>query len=322
MHKYIIVAGSLLIAYYLWSCVLLLYLSCLLAFLLYPLHSKLVKYTKSNVLAAACCVLLCLCLIISFLVSLVPRLYQQIYTGLMLIKQLPLSALLHKYLGVQYGQLVHASLLHSLQGMTSFLLHTIPSQSVTLLLIGTRTYIVLIMTFYILKDHQILKQKCQQISPIAIDTIYDIARSLTNLLKGQISIIIAMIVLYASMFYMYGLSQPIMLSLICACSCIVPYVGAVFSLIVLILSVLNHGPTIIDILATMSMFAFGNLVESGLLGPYFIGQRLAIHPLLLLVYVLSFNALLGLPGTLLALPNAAIAHTLFRRFITGKLSKV
>jgi predicted PurR-regulated permease PerM len=60
------------------------------------------------------------------------------------------------------------------------------------------------------------------------------------------------------------------------------------------------------------VFGVGNLLESYILVPKLVGNRIGLHPVAVIFAVLAFGELFGFIGVLLALPMASIAMVLLR----------
>ena len=62
----------------------------------------------------------------------------------------------------------------------------------------------------------------------------------------------------------------------------------------------------------MSVYVVGNILESVILTPLFVGSRTGLHPLCVLLAVLVGGAVKGILGIVLAIPLATIAGALWR----------
>ena len=56
----------------------------------------------------------------------------------------------------------------------------------------------------------------------------------------------------------------------------------------------------------------GTILESMLITPYFVGERVGLHPVAVLAAVVIFGALFGFVGVLISLPLAAVLLVIFR----------
>jgi predicted PurR-regulated permease PerM len=61
------------------------------------------------------------------------------------------------------------------------------------------------------------------------------------------------------------------------------------------------------------VFGLGQLIESFILTPRLIGERIGLHPLTVIFALLAFGQLLGFVGILIALPASAVLLVALRR---------
>jgi predicted PurR-regulated permease PerM len=64
----------------------------------------------------------------------------------------------------------------------------------------------------------------------------------------------------------------------------------------------------------------GQLLESFVLTPRFVGERIGMSPLMVIFALLAFGHLLGFVGVLIALPLSAVAAVAARRLHQAYLS--
>ncbi|HAF00952.1 MAG TPA: AI-2E family transporter, partial [Methylophilaceae bacterium] len=63
-----------------------------------------------------------------------------------------------------------------------------------------------------------------------------------------------------------------------------------------------------EIIPVLVVFGIGQIIESYLLTPYLVGDRIGLHPVVVILALLAGGQLFGFAGVLLALPvSAAIA---------------
>jgi predicted PurR-regulated permease PerM len=67
------------------------------------------------------------------------------------------------------------------------------------------------------------------------------------------------------------------------------------------------------VLAVVIVFGIGHLLESFVLTPRFVGERIGMSPLMVIFALLAFGHLLGFVGVLIALPLSAVAAVAVKR---------
>jgi predicted PurR-regulated permease PerM len=85
----------------------------------------------------------------------------------------------------------------------------------------------------------------------------------------------------------------------------IPYlgygIGLVLALLVAVLQFQGWGPVI----AVAVVYGLGQVLESFLLTPYLVGERIGLHPMAVIFALLAFSQLFGFAGVLMALPASA-----------------
>jgi len=64
------------------------------------------------------------------------------------------------------------------------------------------------------------------------------------------------------------------------------------------------------------VYGIGQIVESFVLVPRLVGERIGLHPLAVIFALMAFGQLFGFVGLLLALPLSALLLVALRRLIT------
>mgnify|MGYP003344263971 CR=1 FL=1 len=61
------------------------------------------------------------------------------------------------------------------------------------------------------------------------------------------------------------------------------------------------------------VFVVGNVLEGSVFVPWLVGERIGLHPLVVIFALLAFGQLLGFVGVLIALPASAVLLVALRR---------
>ena len=130
-------------------------------------------------------------------------------------------------------------------------------------------------------------------------------------LVGKLILSGVLAVLYGIGLGISGVSNFILISLIAALLNILPYIGNIIGLFLALgFGYLTSGDTavLIGILITFSVAQF---VESYFLEPYVVGDKVDLHPFMVILVVVMGGALWGIMGMLLAIPILAIITVVF-----------
>ncbi|MGY0560877.1 AI-2E family transporter [Luteimonas sp. A277] len=176
-----------------------------------------------------------------------------------------------------------------------------------------------VLTFYFLRDWDLLVERVASLIPRDhIDTVARLAREsderLGGFLRGQFLVMVAQGVFYAVGLQIIGLRLGILVGLVAGLISFVPYLGATVGAILMLLAALVQAQGIdwqLLILGT-AVFSAGQLLESYVLTPRLVGDRIGLHPVAVIFAVMAGGQLLGFLGMLIALPVAAVANVLLR----------
>ena len=176
-----------------------------------------------------------------------------------------------------------------------------------------------VLTFYFLRDWDGLVARVAMMVPRnKIDTVSRLAREsderLGGFLRGQFLVMLAQGVFYAVGLQLIGLRLGILVGLIAGLISFVPYLGAAVGAILMLLAALVQAQGVdwqLLILGT-AVFTAGQLLESYVLTPRLVGDRIGLHPVAVIFAVMAGGQLFGFLGMLLALPVAAVANVLLK----------
>jgi predicted PurR-regulated permease PerM len=120
-------------------------------------------------------------------------------------------------------------------------------------------------------------------------------------------------VYYAIGLSLFGLSVALPIGIFTGLAVFVPYVGFGVGLLLAALSgFLEMAPMQAGVMLVV-VFGVGQMIESFVLTPRLVGERIGLHPLAVIFALLAFGQLLGFVGVLVALPASAVLLVALRR---------
>ncbi|WP_372695016.1 AI-2E family transporter [Immundisolibacter sp.] len=135
---------------------------------------------------------------------------------------------------------------------------------------------------------------------------------LGGFLHGQLLVMLAQGMFYAIGLSLVGLKQALLIGFVAGLVTFVPYLGAVIGVGLALIAGLVQFQDLPHLLAIGAVFAAGQLLESLLLTPLLVGDRLGLHPVAVIFAVMAGGQLFGFFGVLLALPASAVLVVLLR----------
>jgi predicted PurR-regulated permease PerM len=196
--------------------------------------------------------------------------------------------------------------------------------SAVLALIGYAV-LVPVALFYLLNDWSRLLASFVQLVPPAWRENFDsfISESdsvLGEYLRGQMLVMLALAVYYAVGLWLFGLDLALPIGVFTGLAVFVPYLGFGLGLVLALLAgLLQLAPGQAVIMVTV-VFGLGQLIESFVLTPRLVGERIGLHPLTVILALMAFGQILGFVGVLMALPASAVLLVALRRLRQQYLS--
>ncbi|HTQ01392.1 MAG TPA: AI-2E family transporter, partial [Casimicrobiaceae bacterium] len=102
-----------------------------------------------------------------------------------------------------------------------------------------------------------------------------------------------------------GLQHALAIGVLTGLLIFIPYVGFGLGLVLAVLAALLQGSGWGVFAGVLVVYGVGQLLESYVLVPYLVGDRIGLHPLAVIFALLAFGQLFGFAGVLLALPASA-----------------
>ncbi len=201
--------------------------------------------------------------------------------------------------------------------------------SVALAVIGNAVLIPVAL-FYLLMDWDQFVARLLELVPTpmrsAFDSFTDEADSvLGQYLRGQLLVMLAMAAFYAIGLSLFGLDLALPIGIFTGLAMFIPYLGFGIGLILAVLAGLLQFVSIKAIVMVAVVFGIGQVIESLVLTPRLVGERIGLHPLAVIFALLAFGQVFGFVGVLIALPLSAVLLVALRRvkerYMNSKLYK-
>ncbi len=181
--------------------------------------------------------------------------------------------------------------------------------------------LVPVVAFYLMRDWDIMVEAILDLVPKAWQENISLMVSeaddvLGAFIRGQMLVMLAQAVIYSAGLWLVGLNFAVILGTVAGLASIIPYAGAVIGIgASLGVAWFQFGGELTSLLWVAAVFGFGQTVESLLLTPVLIGDRIGLHPVAVIFALMAGGQLAGFTGVLLALPVAAVLFVFFRHAI-------
>ena len=178
-------------------------------------------------------------------------------------------------------------------------------------------FLIPILTFYLLRDWDSIMKRLGALVPSAQrETVFKLARdtddALGAFLRGQILVMFALSIIYSTGLTLVGLEFAIAIGVVAGLVSFVPYLGFVFGIGLAGLTVAMEPNPLWMLAGVVATFTIAQMIEGSFLTPKLVGDRIGLHPVIVIFSIVAGGQLFGFFGVLLALPAAAILSVLVR----------
>ncbi|GGZ91208.1 AI-2E family transporter [Ignatzschineria ureiclastica] len=187
-------------------------------------------------------------------------------------------------------------------------------------LVGFIASLVLIpmITFYLMRDWMTITEKMETLIPRSIfpqtmDFLHEANFMLSSFLRGQLTVMFCLACIYGIGLSLIGVEYSLVIGLIAGLISFIPYFGATSGVIMGLLVAWFQYGTLTHLILVGIVFGIGQLMESFVLTPVLIGDKLGMHPIAVVFALMVGGSLFGFVGILLALPVCAVLMVALRR---------
>ena len=129
-----------------------------------------------------------------------------------------------------------------------------------------------------------------------------------------------MVCFLLSLFYVIslsiiGLNYALLVGIIAGMLTIVPYLGLIIGGTICIITALFQFNEPSSVYLTIAIFLMGHLIESYIITPKLIGEKVGLHPVWIIFILMVGGALFGFWGMFFAIPIGAIIGVIIRSLI-------
>jgi predicted PurR-regulated permease PerM len=200
--------------------------------------------------------------------------------------------------------------------------------SVALSVIGNAVLIPVVLFYLLMEWRRFMGMLLGLVPPrlrAAVDSFTNEADAvLGQYLRGQLLVMLVLAVYYSAGLALFGLDLALPIGVFTGLAVAIPYVGFGLGLILATLAGFlefsSQAGHVSALLMVTVVYGLGQVLESFVLTPRLVGERIGLHPLAVIFALLAFGHLLGFVGVLIALPLSAVLLVGIRRMRTAYLA--
>lgn len=182
-------------------------------------------------------------------------------------------------------------------------------------------FVMPIIMFYMLKDwyrmrsifYHLIPETARSTIKIILSQIDD---SIASFLRGQISLCVFYMIFYSIALHLTGLGMGFLLGIMVGAMIFIPYVGFFTGITIsLIIAFIQYGMS--DMFFVIcGIFVLGQLIDANYTTPKFLGDKVGLHPVLIVFGLFASAKVFGITGAILALPITTTTAILLKFCIT------
>ncbi|MFV2056747.1 MAG: AI-2E family transporter [Thiohalomonadales bacterium] len=224
-------------------------------------------------------------------------------------------------LGKDQLQTTMAQYWKQIGGVAGNFFKTVTQSGLALIALLANMVLIPVVTFYLLRDWDTLMAKFHNLLPRQYEAnITTVAREsddvLAAFLRGQLTVMFALGIVYSIGLSMTGLDLAILIGLVAGIVSFVPYLGFIVGITFASVATYFQFQDVMALLPVFAVFIVGQLLEGLFLTPKLVGDKIGLHPVAVIFSVMAGGQLFGFIGVLLALPVAAVIVVILRHMLS------
>lgn len=308
--------------------------SFILAYLFQPLVNRLERWHLPRTLAVTLVFVLLIVLLLVAALVLLPPLQAQTRELMALAPRLGDWAQnralpwFSSALGIELQHFEPASLRELLRehlaqagDLAGALLQRVSQSGLALVAFLANLFLVPVVTFYFLRDWNRIIAGVEGLIPRPLlPTIQQLMTEadevLGAFLRGQLSVMLVLGTYYGVGLWLIGLDFAAAIGVFAGLVSFIPYLGVILGLGTALLVTIFSGAGWLTYALVIAVFWTGQILEGSVVTPTLVGDRIGLHPVMVIFAVLAGGQIFGMVGVLLALPTAAVI-AVFARHLRG-----
>ncbi len=205
----------------------------------------------------------------------------------------------------------------SLSKVTATTIRNITGSGVGLLATLFNLALVPVVAFYLLRDWDVMMAKLLNMLPKAWQgntktMVGEADEVLGAFIRGQFLVMLALGSIYSVGLWIVGVQLALVLGMVAGLASIVPYLGFIvgISSSLLVAYFQFHDWTMLLLVGLV--FGIGQVLESTVLTPILVGDRIGLHPVAVIFALMAGGQIAGFVGVLVALPVSAVVMVFVR----------
>lgn len=201
------------------------------------------------------------------------------------------------------------------------------TQSVNIVVSVFTSFIILLYTFFILLDYEVIAKGWVQLVPIkhrklTIQIVNDVQEGMNKYFRGQAFVAFCVGILFSIGFLIIDFPLAIGFGLFIGLLNMVPYLQLIAFIPTILLALLKAADTGENfwwiLFCAFLVFCIVQIIQDGLIVPKVMGKITGLNPAIILLSLSIWGALMGIVGMIIALPCTSLMLSYYQRYIRMK----
>ncbi|RTK92130.1 MAG: AI-2E family transporter [Rickettsiales bacterium] len=180
--------------------------------------------------------------------------------------------------------------------------------------------LVPIILFYFLRDWPKMVKSIEYLLPVkgkskTREIVYSVHELLSAYIRGPLNICMILTCYYAMGLSIIGIDLALLLGIFSGFLIIIPFIGTLISFLLVLTSCYFSFGAHSELVYVIILFVIGHIIESYILTPKIIGNKIGLHPLWIMFSLFAAANLFGIAGIFFALPAAGIIKVCFSHLV-------
>jgi putative permease len=185
-------------------------------------------------------------------------------------------------------------------------------------IVSSVVYLILVpfMVFFFLKDKKRIQEYLLRFVPkdrqLSVEVYREVNKQVANYVRGKFLEIIVIWAITYMVFLWLGMEFAVLMSLLTGLSVLFPYVGVAVVVFPIAIAGIYQWGFGIDTFKVILAYTIIQIFDGNILAPLLLSGVVNIHPVAVIVAILTFGGLWGFWGVFFAIPLATVVQAIIR----------
>jgi predicted PurR-regulated permease PerM len=194
------------------------------------------------------------------------------------------------------------------------------SSTLSFILVLLGYCIIPVYLYYFMKDLPLLRERTLSFIPERYrDRIAAGAREIHDILsafvRGQLAVCAILAILYSAGLFAIGIDLALLIGTTAGIAFIIPYFGTILAIVFSTLMAALKFHDLVHPLLCLGWIALVQGFEGAVITPRIVGEKVGLHPVVVIVALMIGGEVAGIFGMLLAVPVTAVLNVFFRALV-------